>query len=252
MAWISAAAAADDSVVPPATPYRPSVSTPAQLSAPGWLEGEFGGLYLNDRHADDGPARRIGTPYTLKYAFTDDWGLRVGGEVFAHLDAGDGSRASGFGDTAVVAKRRFAYSDSVAFGLELGAAFPTAKPALQSGSGKTDWSLNGIYSVDVGAWHSDVNLVNTRYGARTEGQSRLQTLGAWSLSRSIADGWSVTGEWSGTHQHGASGTAQVLGAVSVALRPDLVVDFGAAHGVNRATPTWQAFTGVTVVLGRVR
>ncbi len=31
----------------------------------------------------------------------------------------------------------------------------------------------------------------------------------------------------------------------------MVVDFGAARGLNHASPKWQAFTGVTVVLGRI-
>lgn len=246
-----AARAADDSDKPDAVPYRPTVSTPAALSAPGWLEGEFGGFLIRNRHADDGVDRRTSIPYTLKYAFTDDWGLRVGGEAYAHGRNGDGSTDSGFGDTMLVAKRRFAIDQASAFGLEVGAAFPTARSALQTGSGKTDWSLNGIYSADVGAWHADVNLVNTRLGAKSEGQSRLQTLGAFALSRPVSERWTAAAELSGTRQRGAPGTAQFLAAMSVALRRDLVVDFGAAHGLNRASPTWQAFAGVTLVLGRL-
>src|SRR5262249_55246135 len=60
---------------PAVTPYRPSVSTPAALSAPGWLEVEAGLQADRDRAAD---ARRTSLPYTLKLAMTPDWGIRIG------------------------------------------------------------------------------------------------------------------------------------------------------------------------------
>ena len=251
LAAASGAVQAADEERPAAVPYRPTVSTPAELGAPGWLEGEVGGLLIRNRHVDDGNERRASVPYTLKYAFTDDWGVRIGGESFAHVRNADGTTDSGFGDTALVLKRRFAIDRASAFGLELGAVFPTAKPALQVGSGKTDWSLNGIYSADIGAWHADVNLVNTRLGGRSEGQSRLQMLGAVAVSRPVSDRWTAEAEVSGTRQHGAPGTAQFLAAMSLEVRRDLVVDFGVAHGLNRASPTWQAFAGMTMVLGRL-
>ena len=170
----ASSAVADDGERPDAVPYRPTISTPAALSAPGWLEGEIGGLLIRNHHVDDGIERRASVPYTLKYAFTDDWGVRVGGETFAHARLADSTTDSGFGDTALVLKRRFAIDQAAAFGLELGAAFATAKPALRVGSGKTDWSLDGIYSTDLGRWHADVNLVNTRLGRKSDGQSRCR------------------------------------------------------------------------------
>ena len=244
-------ASATDGDRPDAVPYRPTVSTPAALTAPGWLEGEFGGLVIRNRPVDEGGERRLSVPFALKYAFTDDWGVRVTGETFAYIRNGDGTTDRGVGDTSLVFKRRFAIDQTSAFGLELGASFPTARPALRVGSGKTDWSLNGIYSADIGSWHGDVNLVNTRLGGLGEGRSRLQTLGAFAVSRPVSSRWTAAAELSGTRQHGAPGTAQVLAAMSVALRRDLVVDFGAAHGLNRASPTWQAFVGITMVLGRL-
>ena len=52
---------------PSTTPYRPSVSTPAALSAPGWLEIEAGW-----QHDDSGGARRDSIPLTFKLAFDKD------------------------------------------------------------------------------------------------------------------------------------------------------------------------------------
>ena len=244
------AQAADAETRPDAVPYRPTVSTPAALSAPLWLEAEFGGLYLRNR-PDDDPVRRSSVPYSLKLAFTEDWGVRINGEAVARATATDGTHETGFGDTALIVKRRFAIDASSAFGLEAGAAFPTARHGLSTGSGKTDASVNGIYSADLGAWHTDLNLLNMRFGARQEGQSRLQTLGAASLSHPLDDRWTAAAELSGTRQRGASGTAQVLGALGWAVRRDVVLDIGVAHGLNRATPTWQAFMGATVVVGKL-
>ena len=236
---------------PEATPYRPTISTPAALSAPGWLEGEIGGLDLYERYAAATSPHRSSAPYTLKYAFTDDWGLRVGGEAIVAARDDEGVKQLGLGDTALIAKRRFAIDGDSAFGLEMGGLFPTARPALRLGSGKPDWSANGIYSVDFGGWHGDANLVETRMGARQDGASRWQALGAVALSHPIGDRLTAEAEWSGTRQHGDAGTAQFLGALAYAMRRDCVVDFGAARGLNRASPTWQIFAGVTVVLGKI-
>ncbi len=250
-ATVRVAAATDENDPrPEVVPYRPTVSTPAALSAPGWLEAELGGLYVDERHADDGPVRRGSLPWSLKYAFSDDWGVRLDGEALVHADFVDGGHALGFGDTGLVLKRRFAVDAASAFGAEVGLLAPTARRGLEAGSGKPDWSVNAIYSGDLDAWHTDVNVVNTRVGTRIVRESRLQTLGAWSVSRSIAERWTFAGEVSGTHRRGASGTAQALGAVSYALRRDIVVDIGAARGLNRASPTWEAFTGLTVAVGR--
>src|SRR5947209_20559582 len=76
-------AATTDADTPSATPYRPSVSTPAALSAPGWIEVEAG---LQHDH-DGAVARRDSAPLTVKLAFTPDWGVRLG------IDAGVLSRA---------------------------------------------------------------------------------------------------------------------------------------------------------------
>ncbi|MES2354302.1 MAG: hypothetical protein V4568_07830 [Pseudomonadota bacterium] len=54
-----AALAADE---PAVTPYRPSVSAPANLSEPGWLEAEFGWQHIDGGDA----ARRDSLPLYLE------------------------------------------------------------------------------------------------------------------------------------------------------------------------------------------
>ena len=162
LALCGAAHAEGEADEPTAVPYRPSVSTPAALSAPGWLEVEAGLLH---QHAGEGE-RRDSLPVTLKLAFTPDWGVRVGTDAWVRSRAaGDGRRESGYGDTAIVLKRRFAVDEAQAFGLEAGAVLPTARRRdLGSGSGKADYGLNAIYSADFGdGWHTDINLAGTRH-----------------------------------------------------------------------------------------
>ena len=230
---------------PAATPYRPSVSTPAALSEPGWLEMELGLQRVQGGNA----ARRDSLPYTFKLAFSPDWGVRVGGDLQVRSSDFDGSRLQGGGDTSLVLKRRFAVNDDAAFGLEAGANFPTAKDGL--GSGETDYSLNGIYSTDLGKYHADINLLATRLGRIDANQGRWQTTWAGALSRPLTERWGAVAEFSGTRQSGAPNTAQFLLAASYNFSRRIVFDAGASRGLNRASPDWALFTGVTVLLGRI-
>lgn len=239
-----AASAQGSDPAPAVTPYRPSVSTPAALSAPGWLEVEAG---LTHARAGD-PARRDSIPYTLKLAFSDDWGVRIGGDAWVRQRDAAGVTTSSGGDTAIVLKRRFAVDDGSAFGLEAGVNLPTAGSGL--GSGKTDWSLNGIYSADIGPWHTDLNLVATRVGAVDPGASHGQLLWAASLSRALDDRWGVVGEFSGTRQRGVDGSAQFLAAASYNVSRSLALDAGVARSL-RSGREWSAFAGLTLLAARL-
>lgn len=226
---------------PPAvTPYRPSVSTPAALSVPGWLEIEGGVLLARG----SGDTRRDSLPYTLKLAFTPDWGVRLGGDAWVRQTDDTGRRTSGAGDPSIVVKRRFAIDDASAFGLEAGATLPTGRHGISSG--KSDYSLNAIYSADLGSFHTDLNLVTTRVGAVDAGASRMQTLWATSLSRSLSDRWGVVGEFSGTRQRGVDGTSQFLLAASYNVSKTLTLDAGLARSLRSGVLDWSFFTGLTL------
>lgn len=242
--FCATAAAAEET--PSVTPYRPSVSTPAALSAPGWLEVEAG---LQRSRADD-PQRRDTLPVTLKLAFSADWGMRVGGDAFVRQLNADGSRSKGGGDTTVVLKRRFAVDSASAFGAELSVKIPTARGDL--GSGHTDVGFNGIYSADFGSnWHVDLNVSATHLGGTPPGESSWQKGWAASLSRNLTDRWGVVAELSGTQRGGAGRTAQALVATSYSVSPALAVDLGVSKGLGAASGGWSVFTGVTFLAARV-
>lgn len=239
-----AVAYADDE--PAATPYRPSVSSPANLSAPGWLDVEFG--WQQTRGGAD--KNRDSFPVTAKLAFNPDWGVIVGTELGVRRTDVDGLVYKGSGDTVVQLKHRFATADDhQAWGMAAGFKAPTAKSTL--GSGKTDYIVTGIYSLDFSDNHLDANLIATHLGAITPDQSRLQYAWAAAVSHNFNDQWGVLGELSGTYQRGAATTAQLLAGVTYNVSKQLVLDCGAAQGLTAAAPDWQAFAGMTVLLARV-
>lgn len=241
---LSAAVLADDS--PAVTPYRPSVSTPAALSAPGWLEIEAG---VQRSRADD-PVRRQSLPYTLKLALSPDWGIRIGGDALVEQVNRDAPALRGGGDTSVVVKRRFALRDASAFGLDLGAKLPTAQAGL--GSSHADIGLNGIYSRDFGAdWHTDINIGATHLGGVDVGLSPWQNNWAAALSRNLNERWGVVGEFSGTRQRGSARTVQALAAASYAASRAVTFDIGASKGLSSGSGGWSMFSGVTFLAARL-
>ena len=234
-------AAADEQ--PAVTPYRPSVSTPAALSAPGWLELETG--VQHDR--GNTPARSSSVPYTLKLAFTPDWGIRVGGAAWVRQTDESGQTTSGIADSSIVVKRRFAIDDASAFGLEGGVALPTGRKGISNG--KADYAVNGIYSADFGEYHTDLNLAATRVGAIDPGTGRTQTLWAASLSKALNDRFGVVAELSGTHQKAYRATRQFLFAASCNLSKSIALDAGMSHSLR--TGDWSVFSGVTLLAWRL-
>ncbi len=229
---------------PSATPYRPTVSNPADLPTPGWLELEWGA----QRDKTDG-AHEVSWPYLFKYAFTPEWGLLLGGDAYVRATSTDGSSTSGFGDTELSLKHRIPVTDDEAFGVEAGVRLPTAKTGL--GSDKTDCILKGIFSRDVATVHLDINLGPTRIGAPEPGTGRLAWNGSAALSTNLNAGWGMTGELSGTRRQGTAAQSQLLFAVTYAANKRTVFDVGFAKGLTDASQDYTIFAGITTMLGRL-
>ncbi len=220
------------------TPYRPSVSSPAQLPAPGQLELELGGLSTKTNEE-----RRDSLPYQFKLAFSENWGILLGGDAYV-WQRDPNNRISGFGDTSLTLKRAFLIDDRTAFGLEFTSRMPSSKSGL--GNTKADYTLNGIFSKDIGDFHLDLNLNTTRIGAPDAGTGRSQTGISSSLSTSLSEKWGVVGELSGTHQSGTPNNAQFLTALTYSPSKRMTIDFGLAKGLNKDSPDWAVFTGIVV------
>jgi hypothetical protein len=239
-------ARADDTDEPSVTPYRPTVSNPASLPVPGWIESEFGAQHV----ADDGGSRNDSMPWLLKYAFDENHGVLIGGNAYVH-DAPVGMPShSGFGDMLLEWKQRFPLGDKTAFGIEAGAIVPTATDDL--GVGKPAWTISAIYSTDFGALHLDINAGGTRYTTKSNTLARWQSAWAAAGSWSLTDAFGAALELSGTHQRGAASASQILGAINYNRSTQLVLDAGLAYGLTHAAHDVSIFAGATVYLGRLR
>jgi len=229
------------------TPYRPTVSNPAQLPAAGQLELELGGMKSQPgAQADD--RRRGSLPYLLKFGFSQEWGVLLGGDAYVSTDDAGGGRAHGLGDTTVLAKRAFLIDDANALGVEFGAKLPTARDAI--GSGKTDYLVNGIYSRDFGKLHLDANVNFTRMGAVEADAARMQTGYSAAFSMPLSEKWGATAELSGTRRGGTPSTAQWLAALTYSPSKRMTLDAGLIKGLNNASPDWALFAGIVVPVAR--
>lgn len=229
-------ASADDS--PPVSPYRPTISSPAQLSAPGQLELELGAQSTKKNEE-----QRDSVPYQFKLAFTENWGILLGGDAYVWKRDRD-NRINGFGDTSLTLKRAILIDDRTAFGLEFTGRIPSEKNHIASG--KMDYMLNGIFSKDIGDFHLDTNINTTRRGAPDAGTGRALTGISSSLSTTLTKKWGAVGELSGTHQRGTPNTALFLAALIYSPSKRVVIDFGLAKGLNKDTSDWVVFTGLVV------
>ena len=232
-------APADDDASP-ITPYRPSVSSPAQLPVPGQLEAELGGL-----RARSDAAERSSVPMTLKLAFSREWGLVLGteGRVWLHdKTQADAGRSHGVGDTTLVVKRAWIVDDATAFGAEFATQFATAEDSI--GSGRTDYTLNTIFSRDLGPVHMDTNLNATRLGAIDPGSARTQIGASASFSAPLSERWGVTAELSGNRRSGAASNTQLLAALTYSPSKRLTFDVGMARATHPTPATTQLFAGV--------
>lgn len=238
---------AADEAGPAATPYRPSVSSPAALPEPGWLDMEFGAL----RATGGGDRHRDSLPVAAKLAFDKDWGVVVGTELGVRRADLDNQVFTGVGDTTLQLKHRIPTGDEdIAWGIAFGFKSPTARDSI--GSGKSDLLLTGIYSADLpDDNHFDANIGASRLGAYEPGENRTQYAWAAALSHNLSDRWSVFGEPSGTYRRGVPSTAQFLAGASYAHSKRAIFDLAVARRLTNAGPDWQFMMGMTVLVGRL-
>lgn len=235
------AAAQDETGV---APYRPSVSSPAQLPLAGQLELELGIL----RNKSDGTSRDS-QPYLFKLAFNKEWGLLIGGESYVSSRDEFAHKEKGIGDTSIVLKRAFILDETTAAGFEFGTKLATAKETI--GSGKTDLIINAILSKDIEKLHFDGNLNVTRLGLHEEGISTNVLGWAASFSLPIAEGWQAIAESSGSHQNGQPSNTQILTALAYSPNKNLTIDFGVAKGLNKSSHGYSLFAGMVIPVAKL-
>jgi hypothetical protein len=139
-----------DTSPPAVNPGRPTVTDPAALTAPGWLEMELGGLKNLDHD------RTFSTPFVLKLTSSNNrlqYRLGADGLIFPGLGA------NGFGDTNAGLQYLFAPQSKARFDLagRVAIKIPTAPPFL--GTRKVDYNVLFLASRDFSpSVHGDFNL----------------------------------------------------------------------------------------------
>ncbi|MBI3711946.1 MAG: transporter [Burkholderiales bacterium] len=232
------------SETPAVSPYRPSVSSPAQLPFPGQLELDMGWL-----SSHDSGGARTSLPYQWKLAFNQEWGVLIGGEAQIWSRENSLTRQHGSGDTSLTLKRAFLVNESEAWGVEIGAKLATARSGF--GSGKQDLNLNLIYSRDLGAVHLDVNGNVTQLGAVELGESRLLHGLSTSLSAPMSEQWAANLEWSGSYQRGAGAQTQFLMALVYSPSRRLSLDVGMSRKLDQHQHVDSWFVGMVMPIARL-
>ncbi len=220
------------------TPYRPTVSNPAELSALRHLELEFG-VQSNQPGQE---VERNGLPFLLKYPFADQWGLMVGGEAWIKSRDQDGT-ISGFGNTSVQLKHYYPINPTLAVGFEAGVILPSARPSL--GQGRTDYLANLIVSQDISELRIDVNAGITRHGYKEQDLDRFGYNWAIAASQIVTERWGIAGELSGILAKQQKPVSQFLASLNYLATPQLMLDFGGTVGLTSITDDYGAFAGFT-------
>jgi hypothetical protein len=219
------------------TPYRPTVSNPAELSALKHLEVEFG-LQANQPWRNE---ERTSLPFLLKYPFHKNFGLLVGGEAWINQES-----STGYGNTSLLLKYYLPLSSTLAIGFEGGAVLPSAKQPL--GQGRTDWLGNFIISQDIADLRIDLNAGVIRQGYHETQHDQYKYSWALAASHPLTENLGIAGEFSGFLGQDQAATSQWLMALDYQVSRLLIIDFGGSVGLTDASDDYGVFTGFSVLI----
>lgn len=223
------------------TPYRPTISNPAELSALRHLELEFG-AQSNQTGME---VERNSLPFLLKYPFADQWGLLVGGEAWIKSRDPD-ETIYGFGNTSIALKHYYQINPTLAVGFEAGTVLPSARKSLEGG--RTDYFANLIVSQDISDLRIDVNAGVTRRGFKEDDLDRYRYNWAVAASQMITERWGVAGEFSGSLVRQQKPTSQFLASLNYLMTPQLMLDFGGAVGLTTVSDDYNIFAGFSLLI----
>ncbi|MEQ8768755.1 MAG: transporter [Planctomycetota bacterium] len=221
------------------TPQRPTYSSSTTTTAYRTLELEAG-LSVD-------PNDSVDTPTTWKYGAGSATELFVGWSPYRHLDR-EGADGHGPGDLSIGTRHRFweETSGRPAAALQLATKLPTGSQSQGLSSGEVDFFAAGILSKDFEAisltgfyqlgvlGEPDDSEVDLEHGlALAAGAPIVKELSAFAELAAIYDREqdfdSVFTTW----------------GLALAVGPGLVLDAGAAFGLNHDAPDFQLLIGLT-------
>lgn len=217
-----------------AQPERPTVSTPASTTAPGWVEIEAG------LEVDRYRGRELGGlgPIAIKLGLAPRWQLAVQDAV-VHAP---GSPATAVGDAALALKWRLAEHLPALGDVAVASAIklPTGSVANGAGTGTSDVSVSLIDSARLGQVAIDVNYgVTLRTG---DGRTVPRHASVWAVAASGPlhgrVGW-MSELFGFPKTSGPAGAESIVGVIEGAtfeVREWLVLDLGVAVPIAGPQP----------------
>lgn len=228
---------------PACNPARPTVSTPATLTPPGYLQFENGGFYGSEspEFATQSSVNQV-TKLTLNsriqaLALFEPFARSTGGGhsdfepggisagVQAVLFPGEGVRP-----TVSASYIRQLYGGSAA-DVDIGSAVNSAILLVSLDGAGFHFDINGIVSEQTAAAVRRAQFGQTL--SISHGVGRVTIAGElWHFSQPLSRGNAVGNLWAGSYP----------------VRKNLVVDAGFDHGFTATSTRWEGFAGLTYLL----
>ena len=247
--------------VPEANPARPTVTNPAHIPPPGYLQYEQG---VDQANGSQGLSFQTSIVQTTKLALNHYVMIEAGDQPFAHTQQPPATNDTG--DLTLGAQVLFndeeegrAIRPTIALGYNGRVRAGTAPNLDQGGFSQNLLLLASGTNYGI---HYDANLIVNQQdatGRANRSTSRAQYGQTISLTRQITDPFSLSAElWHFTQptvfttREGApiprANAIGLLFAAGYNLRPNLVLDCGFEHGLTSTSTNWQGFAGFTYLL----
>ncbi|MEK7342050.1 MAG: transporter [Candidatus Binatota bacterium] len=233
-----------------ATPNRPGVADPADVTQKGVVELEYG--WERAFRSSEFRTRSIASGL-LRFGLTEDFELRLGIDNYVTQRSDDPEgRRSGVGDTTPGFKYRLTKGDGIwptlAFSYEI--KTPTASRKKGLGSGRADHNLFFLASKDLLGLEWDFNYQLGWIGKEGKKSFDDSHLWALSLSRPLFGPVGISGEIYGgprvnRQTPGFTGTDWAL---TYAVTPRVILDAGVDIGLTSAARDVTYFAGITIAL----
>ncbi len=226
---------------PEANPGRPTVSTPATLTPPGYLQFETGLTAAN--HSPEFSSR-LAPNEVLKFSVHPRLEFLASTEPVVHYRAA-GQSANGVAEVFLGAQAVVSPGEGAKPTLAVSyfhRVYDGGAPEFDFGSPKNSALL--LASADVKGFHYDANAM---FNELVAGPLRRAQFGqSLTISHPLPHKFTLSGEmWHFTQPFLRGNAVGNLWAVSYAARKTLVLDAGFNHGLTDTSTRWEAFLGFT-------
>ncbi len=232
-----------------ATPNRPGVADPADVTQKGVLEIEYGW----ERAFRSPEFKTLSAASGLiRFGLTEDLELRLGMDNYLSQRSDDPEgRRSGVGDTSPGFKYRLFKQEgwpTLAFAYEV--KLPTASRRKGLGSGRVDHNLFFLASKELFGFDWDLTYILGWIGKQKRKSFDDFHLWALSFSRNLFGPVGISGEIYGGLRlnRETPGFASTDWALTYAVTPRVVFDVGVDIGITSSARDITYFAGVTIAL----